>query len=89
MNGSSRHRNHRNGGGHNNIHNHPHSLMTNFMSPMIGLSMMDSFFTDMPSNNGFSSFSSFNISSNGTNAAVKRTSTSTTFANGKKIMTKK
>ncbi|KAL5287241.1 DNAJB6 family protein [Megaselia abdita] len=83
MNGSSRRRNH----GHN-IHN-PHSLMTNFMSPMIGLSMMDNFFPEMPSNNGFSTFSSFNFSSNGGNSAIKRTSTSTTFTNGKKIMTKK
>jgi len=86
MNGSSRHRSHRPGG--HNIHG-PHSLMTNFMNPMIGLSMMDSFFPEMPSNNGYSSFTSFNVSSNGGNSAIKRTSTSTTFTNGKKIMTKR
>lgn len=50
----------------------------------------------MPSN-GFTSFSSFSSMSNGggrtigggTNGAVKRTSTSTTFIDGKKLMTKR
>lgn len=44
-------------------------------------------------NNGFTSFASFStMSSNGRpsgSGAIKRTSTSTSYVNGKKIMTKK
>lgn len=62
-------------------------------SPMLSYAMMDFL---MPTN-GFTSFSSYNTVANGSggggrsgvNGAVKRTSTSTTFANGKKIMTKR
>ncbi|XP_037945552.1 dnaJ homolog subfamily B member 2 isoform X2 [Teleopsis dalmanni] len=66
---------------------------TSLNAPMLNYTMMDFF---MP-NNGFTSFSTFNTVSNGSgrsgaasvNGAVKRTSTSTTFVNGKKLMTKR
>ncbi|XP_059224677.1 dnaJ homolog subfamily B member 2 isoform X1 [Stomoxys calcitrans] len=67
-------------------------LASSFASPMLNYSMMDFL---VPSN-GFTSFSSYSSMSNGgraasagTNGAVKRTSTSTTFVNGKKLMTKR
>lgn len=64
-------------------------LASPFGAPMLNYSMMDFM---MPSN-GFTSFSSFNSVPNGrsgaANGAVKRTSTSTTFVNGKKLMTKR
>lgn len=68
-------------------------LASSFASPMLNYSMMDFL---MPTN-GFTSFSSFSSMPNGggrssgaaTNGAVKRTSTSTTFVNGKKLMTKR
>lgn len=84
-NGNSRHHHHHAGHG-----SHHHKMATPFQSPMLNYSMMDLF---MPTN-GFSSFASFNgVSSNGGRSgavgAIKRTSTSTTFANGKKLMTKR
>ncbi|XP_053962131.1 dnaJ homolog subfamily B member 6 isoform X2 [Anastrepha ludens] len=55
-------------------------------APMLHYSMMDFM---MPTN-GFTSFSSMPIGRGSTgNGAVKRTSTSTTFVNGKKLMTKR
>lgn len=64
-------------------------LASPFGAPMLNYSMMDFM---MPSN-GFTSFSSINSLPNGRggsgNGAVKRTSTSTTFVNGKKLMTKR
>lgn len=58
------------------------------MSPFMGFSLMDeAFFAPQISfggMNGFTSLATFNDGGN-----VKRTSTSTTFMNGKKIMTKK
>ncbi|XP_037918255.1 dnaJ homolog subfamily B member 6 isoform X2 [Hermetia illucens] len=77
-----------------NRHAHtPNTIMSPFMSPMMGCSMMDYFFNADAPSNGFTSFSSFNSISNGSGGggggAVKRTSTSTTFVNGKKIMTKR
>lgn len=64
-------------------------LASPFGAPMLNYSMMDFM---MPSN-GFTSFSSFNSVPNGrggaASGAVRRTSTSTTFVNGKKLMTKR
>jgi DnaJ homolog subfamily B member 6 len=59
------------------------------MSPLMSISMMDNFFgSEMGGfNGGFTSISSFNGSTGG--SGVKRTSTSTTFVNGKKVMTKR
>lgn len=61
------------------------------MSPFMGLSLMDdAFFAPQFSfggMNGFTSLSTFNDGGGGGN--MKRTSTSTTFINGKKVMTKK
>lgn len=57
----------------------------------MGVSLMDDLFNaDMPGN-GFQSISSISSFSNGpsNNGAMKRTSTSTTFVNGKKLMTRK
>lgn len=89
---SRRHNGHH--GGHR--HSHPqNTIMSSFMSPMLGYSMMDYFFNpEMNNANGFQSFSSFSSVSNGgahtsNSGAVKRTSTSTTFVGGKKIMTKR
>jgi len=76
-------------GGHRHSHPQNNTLLTSFMNPFMGVSLMDDFFnTDA---NGFSSISSYNASfSNGSsNGATKRTSTSTTFVNGKKLMTRK
>ncbi|XP_037805252.1 dnaJ homolog subfamily B member 6 isoform X2 [Lucilia sericata] len=83
-------------GSRSHHHHHPGAnakLTSPFASPMLNYSMMDFL---MPSN-GFTSFSSYSSMSNGsgrtngagTNGAVKRTSTSTTFVNGKKLMTKR
>lgn len=80
--------------GHNN-----NSLEAQFFSPFGGLQLMDNFF-GVPMNNGGGGFSSFSTLSSfgamnggggggGANGAVKRTSTSTTFVNGKKLVTKR
>ncbi|XP_017093838.2 dnaJ homolog subfamily B member 6 [Drosophila bipectinata] len=75
-------------------HHHQHKLANPFGAPMLNYSMMDFF---MPTS-GFTSFSSMTSSngssgvthiSGGPSAGVKRTSTSTVFVNGKKLMTKK
>jgi DnaJ homolog subfamily B member 6 len=60
------------------------------MSPLMSFSLMDNFFGNEVGgfNGGFTSISSFNGSTGGS-GAVKRTSTSTTFVNGKKVMTKR
>ncbi|TMW52099.1 hypothetical protein DOY81_002816 [Sarcophaga bullata] len=87
--GSSTSRNHHH---HHHHHGGNSKLASSFPSPLLNYSMMDFL---MP-NNGFTSFSSYSMSNgsgrtNGTSAnpAVKRTSTSTVFVNGKKLMTKK
>ncbi|KAM8713133.1 hypothetical protein ACLKA7_013448 [Drosophila subpalustris] len=89
-------------GGHNNIggsgssngsarhhhHHHQHKLASPFGAPMLNYSMMDFF---MPTS-GFTSFTASNSVAGGhcgSNGAVKRTSTSTVFVNGKKLMTKR
>uniref|UniRef100_A0A6B2EDE8 Putative molecular chaperone dnaj superfamily n=1 Tax=Phlebotomus kandelakii TaxID=1109342 RepID=A0A6B2EDE8_9DIPT len=74
-------------------HSHPqNTISSQFMSPFMGISLMDDFFSmDNGGMNGaFTSFSSFNTAGGGGGGgAVKRTSTSTTFVNGKKLMTKR
>lgn len=71
-------------------HSHPqnNTITTQFMSPFMGFSMMDDFFQGN-GRTGYSSFQSINASNHVGNGAVKRTSTSTTFSNGKKITTKR
>jgi len=75
-------------------HHHQHKLASPFGAPMLNYSMMDFF---MPTS-GFTSFSSMTSGngssgvthiSSGPSAGVKRTSTSTVFLNGKKLMTKR
>uniref|UniRef100_A0A1L8DTR0 Putative dnaj molecular chaperone similarity domain protein n=1 Tax=Nyssomyia neivai TaxID=330878 RepID=A0A1L8DTR0_9DIPT len=76
-------------------HSHPqNTISSQFMSPFMGISLMDDFFTmdgGGGMNGAFTSFSSFNTANGGGGGggAVKRTSTSTTFVNGKKLMTKR
>ncbi|XP_005183612.1 dnaJ homolog subfamily B member 2 isoform X1 [Musca domestica] len=79
------------GSSRSHYHGGNSKISTFSASPMLNYSMMDLL---MPSN-GFTSFSSFNSmsggrsSGTGSNGAIKRTSTSTTFVNGKKLMTKR
>lgn len=93
MNGNGARRNGANGrNGHN-------SLEAQFFSPFGGLQLMDNFFGVPMGNGGGGGFSSFSTLSSfgamnggaggGANGAVKRTSTSTTFVNGKKLVTKR
>lgn len=77
-------------GGHRHSHPQNNTILSSFMSPFMGVSLMDDFFNPDMSGNGFSSISSISSFSNGpANGGVKRTSTSTTFVNGKKLMTRK
>lgn len=57
----------------------------------MGVNIMDDFFSSSGAGHGqgFAAYQSFNSSFGNGNGAVKRTSTSTTFVNGKKIMTKR
>ncbi|XP_032571939.1 dnaJ homolog subfamily B member 6 isoform X2 [Drosophila sechellia] len=75
-------------------HHHQHKVASPFGAPMLNYSMMDFF---MPTS-GFTSFSSMTNGngssgvthiSSGPGASVKRTSTSTVFVDGKKLMTKR
>ncbi|SPP74724.1 dnaJ homolog subfamily B member 6-A isoform X1 [Drosophila guanche] len=75
-------------------HHHQHKMASPFGAPLLNYSMMDFF---VP-NSGFTSFSSMAAGngssgvthiSGGPSAAVKRTSTSTVFVNGQKLMTKR
>lgn len=75
--------------GHRHSHPQNNTLLTSFMNPFMGVSLMDDFFGQAPSSNGFSSISSMSFSSAPGNSSMKRTSTSTTFVNGKKLMTRK
>lgn len=74
-----------------NRHSHPqnNTLLTSFMNPFMGVSLMDDYFGQAPANNGFTSISSMSFSNAPGNSNMKRTSTSTTFVNGKKLMTRK
>lgn len=78
------------GGAARHHHHHQHKMASPFGAPMLNYSMMDFF---MPTG-GFTSFSASNSVATGggglhSNGAVKRTSTSTVFVNGKKLMTKR
>jgi DnaJ family protein B protein 6 len=71
---------------------HPSDVIsTPFMSPFMGFGLMDSFFDSRGrGSNGFTSISEFNGGGfSPSSGPVKRTSTSTTFVNGKKLMTKR
>lgn len=89
--GGRHHHNHRRG----NRHSHPqqNTIASQFFNPFgfsLGMNGIDDFFAN--NSNGFTSFSTFNSTFSGPNggtAAIKRTSTSTRFINGKKITTKK
>lgn len=75
-------------------HRHSHPLGNTILLNQHIDSFGDDIFGDFGGGggNGFSSFSSFNSAfghGGGGGGAVKRTSTSTTFVNGKKLMTKK
>uniref|UniRef100_A0A182TPE0 J domain-containing protein n=1 Tax=Anopheles melas TaxID=34690 RepID=A0A182TPE0_9DIPT len=71
---------------HHQRHSHPQNVISSpFMTPLINFSLMDDFFSGAP-RGGMSSVSEYTIGGGG---PVKRTSTSTTFINGKKLMTKK
>ncbi|XP_046391201.1 dnaJ homolog subfamily B member 3 isoform X3 [Ischnura elegans] len=84
----------RRGGVGNNRHSHPqNSLMSPFLSPFgFGFGAFDDLFA---TNGSFTSISSFHSGFAGqggrpsASGAIKRTSTSTRFVGGKKIMTKK
>lgn len=91
---SRRHQN-----GHPGGSRHPHhrsSHPQNVMSPFLGFSLMDDMFASHAfgglsamNNGGFTSLSTFNGSHGGGGGNVKRISTSTSFINGKKVVTKK
>uniref|UniRef100_A0A6E8W490 J domain-containing protein n=1 Tax=Anopheles coluzzii TaxID=1518534 RepID=A0A6E8W490_ANOCL len=71
---------------HHQRHSHPQNVISSpFMTPLMSFSLMDDFFSGAP-RGGMSSVSEYTIGGGG---PVKRTSTSTTFINGKKLMTKK
>lgn len=94
---NGRHHIHHSTGHHrrSNRHSHPqqNTIASQFFNPFgfrMGMNGIDDLFSN--NSNGFTSFSTFNSSFNGPNggtAAIKRTSTSTRFVNGKKITTKK
>uniref|UniRef100_A0A182SBD3 J domain-containing protein n=1 Tax=Anopheles maculatus TaxID=74869 RepID=A0A182SBD3_9DIPT len=74
---------------HQQRHSHPQNIVSSpFMTPLMSFGLMDDFFSNghMAPRGGMSSVSEFSYSGSG---PVKRTSTSTTFINGKKLMTKK
>lgn len=81
--GGSRHQQHRS--------SHPQ----NVMSPFLSFSLMDDMFSPHAfgglnsMNGGFTSLSTFNGSHGGGGGNVRRISTSTSFVNGKKVVTKK
>ncbi|XP_031631797.1 dnaJ homolog subfamily B member 6-A, partial [Contarinia nasturtii] len=76
-------------GGHRHSHPQNSTLLTSFINPFMGVSLMDDFFGRAPASNGFTSISSMSFSNAPGNSNMKRTSTSTTFVNGKKLMTRK
>ncbi|XP_058462713.1 dnaJ homolog subfamily B member 6 isoform X1 [Malaya genurostris] len=88
------HHNGRRTNGASNVqrHSHPQNVISSpFVSPFMSFNLMDEFFNADPmahrggGGGGFTSISEFSVGS----GPVKRTSTSTTFVNGKKLMTKK
>ncbi|XP_053685085.1 dnaJ homolog subfamily B member 6-B isoform X2 [Sabethes cyaneus] len=80
-----------NGASNGQRHSHPQNVISSpFMSPFMSFNLMDEFFNADPmahrgGGGGFTSISEFSVGS----GPMKRTSTSTTFVNGKKLMTKK
>ncbi|XP_052902823.1 dnaJ homolog subfamily B member 6-A isoform X2 [Anopheles moucheti] len=72
---------------HHQRHSHPQNIISSpFMNPMMSFGLMDDFFNNgHMAPRGMSSVSQYSYSG----GPVKRTSTSTTFVNGKKLMTKK
>lgn len=80
-----------NGAANGQRHSHPQNVISSpFMSPFMSFNLMDDFFNadqmgHRGGGGGFTSISEFSVGS----GPVKRTSTSTTFVNGKKLMTKK
>uniref|UniRef100_A0A182N2L4 J domain-containing protein n=1 Tax=Anopheles dirus TaxID=7168 RepID=A0A182N2L4_9DIPT len=75
---------------HHQRHSHPQNVISSpFMTPFMSINLMDDFFNNghMAQRSGVSSISEFSMG--GGVGPVKRTSTSTTFINGKKLMTKK
>lgn len=75
---------------HHQRHSHPQNIISSpFMTPFMSINLMDDFFNNghvAHRGGGVSSISEYSIGGGG---PVKRTSTSTTFINGKKIMTKR
>ncbi|XP_053666506.1 dnaJ homolog subfamily B member 6 [Anopheles marshallii] len=74
---------------HHQRHSHPQNVISSpFMTPLMSFGLMDDFFNNghMAPRGGMSSVSEYSYGGGG---PVKRTSTSTTFVNGKKLMTKK
>lgn len=91
---SRRHQNGHAGGSRHHRSSHPQ----NVMSPFVSFSLMDDMFSPhgfggmngMNMNSGFTSMSTFNGAHGGGGGGnVKRISTSTSFVNGKKVVTKK
>jgi DnaJ homolog subfamily B member 6 len=90
-------RRHQNGNaGGSRHHHHRSSHPQNVMSPFMSFSLMDDMFAPhafgglSAMNGGFTSLSTFNGSMGGGGGGnVKRISTSTSFVNGKKVVTKK
>ncbi|XP_052872401.1 dnaJ homolog subfamily B member 6 isoform X1 [Anopheles cruzii] len=76
---------------HQQRHSHPQNIISSpFMTPFMSINLMDDFFNaadPMAHRSGVSSISEFSMGGGG--GPVKRTSTSTTFVNGKKLMTKR
>uniref|UniRef100_A0AAG5DJB2 J domain-containing protein n=1 Tax=Anopheles atroparvus TaxID=41427 RepID=A0AAG5DJB2_ANOAO len=75
---------------HHQRHSHPQNIISSpFMTPFMSINLMDDFFNTgqvAHRGGGISSISEFSMGGGG---PVKRTSTSTTFINGKKMMTKR
>nr|CAD7586298.1 unnamed protein product [Timema genevievae] len=78
-----------------NRNSHPqNTISSQFFNPFgmgFGMASLDDLFSQQNGGGGFTSFSTFNSSFSGNTGggAVKKTSTSTRFINGKKITTKK
>lgn len=85
-------RRHQNGHAGGSRPHHRSSHPQNVMSPFLSFSLMDDMFSPHAfggMNGGFTSLSTFNGSHGGGGGSVKRISTSTSFVNGKKVVTKK
>ncbi|XP_035794634.1 dnaJ homolog subfamily B member 6-like isoform X1 [Anopheles albimanus] len=77
---------------HHQRHSHPQNIISSpFMTPFMSINLMDDFFNggDPMGHRSSGAVSSISEFSMGGGGPVKRTSTSTTFVNGKKLMTKR